>query len=155
MAEVTSSPAVDAINSDLQSKPYQVGVARGFWRLVEATHPTYIFAVTGVGPNGKSVENFFRFELSGYPATAPWVQIWDPATKQQQPETQRPKRGKLQIESFKAWGNHGGSVYRPWDRHSGAHNDWNSKHPELAWNPHRDLSFVLHDLHQILNCPGH
>lgn len=154
MVEIANSPAVDAINSDLQSRPYQVGAARGLWRLVEFTHPSYIFAVTGVGPNGESVEIFFRFELNGYPATAPWVQIWDHATKQQLPADRRPQRGKLQSESFKIWGNHGGSVYRPWDRHSGPHNGWNSKHPELAWNPRRDLSFVLNDLHQILNCPG-
>ncbi len=153
--EVVNSSAVDAITTDLESQRFRVGVSRGFWRLVESTHPVYIFAVSGPGASADDiVEYAFRFELSGYPATAPWVQLWDLTTKQQLPAKQQPSRNELLRQSFKPWGNHGGSVYRPWDRYAGAHNGWNSKYPDLAWNPRRDLSFVLNDLHQILNSPG-
>lgn len=148
MAEVACPPAASAIAADLNSNLFKVGVARGMWRLVEAGFPFYIFAVTEHGSANQDKEHFFRFELSGFPATAPWVQIWDTEHGVELHPEQRPQHNDLQKQSFKAWQN---SVYRPWDRFAGVHNNWNATYPDLAWNPTRNLSFVLNDLYQILN----
>jgi len=152
MAENARPPVLDAIEADLESTAFKVGVARGLWRLVEAKFPFYIFAVTEHGLEGQDKEHFFRLELTGFPAAAPWVQIWDIARGEELPVPQRPQRNTLQNESFKAW--QSPAVYRPWDRFAGAHYGWSTKYPELAWNPTRNLPFVLNDLHQILNRGG-
>jgi hypothetical protein len=137
------------MGADLESAAFKVGVARGMWQLVEAQFPFYVFAVTEDGSEGQDKEHFFRFELNGFPAVAPWAQIWDFAGSVELPLPQRPQRNTLQRESFKTWQQP--AVYRPWDRFAGAHFDWNTKYPDLPWNPSRNLSFVLNDLHQILN----
>ena len=153
MAEDARSPVLDAIDADLASKDFKVGAARGMWRLVEEKFPFYLFAVIEHGSDGQDREHYFRFELNGYPAVAPWAQIWDFARGMELPAPERPRRTGVQRDCFKQWTNPN-AVYRPWDRYSGAHGDWNTKYPELAWNPSRTLSFALNDLYQILNREG-
>ena len=51
--------------------------------------------------------------------------------------------------AFQEWGEN--TVYRPWERHSGAHNNWASSYPNLAWHSKRDITFTLEDLHGLLN----
>lgn len=152
MAEEARPPVLDAIDADLSSKNFKVGVARGLWRLVETKFPFYVFSVTERVSEGQDKEHFFRFELNGFPAAAPWAQFWDLARGVELPVAQRPQSNTLQKESFKAWQHP--AVYRPWDRFAGAHNDWSTKYPDLAWNPTRNLSFALNDLYQILNRGG-
>jgi hypothetical protein len=149
MAEDGRSPVMVAIDTDLDSTEFKVGVARGFWRLVDTKFPVYVFAVTQVLANEASKEYFFRFELDGYPAAAPKVLIWDVEKAQMLEAQLRPNQNQVQRQAFKDWGDH--TVYRPWERCSGAHNNWNSTYPKLAWNPTRKLTFPLNDLHQILN----
>jgi hypothetical protein len=110
--------------------------------------PILIVVIAGIEPDGKDSEYFFRFELTGFPGIAPESKIWDVATNTLLPTNKRPKGSHRVIEAFKSWGSE--SVYRPWDRHGGPHNNWTSTHPELAWHPKRDLTFILEDLHGLL-----
>jgi len=77
-----------------------------------------------------------------------FARVWDLATNALLAADRRPRGSTRVAEAFKAWG--GGTVYRPWDRLAGAHGDWATNYPTLAWNPKRDLTFVLEDLYGLL-----
>jgi hypothetical protein len=119
------------------------------WRAVRIQFPVLIVAVSSVQTDGKAGEFVFRFEVTGYPGVAPEVRIWDPDHDAALPADRRPKGSERTASAFKNWGQE--TVYRPWDRHAGAHSNWNQQHPDLAWNPSRDLAFILGDLHALLN----
>jgi hypothetical protein len=137
-----------AVAADLASTRFQVGEKRGHWRKVLYEFPILIVAIAGIEFDGKDSEYFFRFQLAGFPGIAPESKIWDVATNALLPTNKRPKGSLRVIEAFKSWGSE--SVYRPWDRHGGPHNNWTSTHPDLAWHPKRDLTFILEDLHGLL-----
>lgn len=138
-----------AVDADLASVRFRVGESRGHWRKVSYAFPILIVAVSAVDQDGTDTEYFFRVELTGFPGMAPEVKIWDLAANTPLPENERPKGSNRVIQAFKCWGNEL-SVYRPWDRHGRLHNNWTSTHPDLAWHPKRDLTFILEDLHGLL-----
>jgi hypothetical protein len=142
------SPSEKAVAADLASPRFRVGVKRGHWRQVSYAFPVLIVAVLAIEPDSSSSEYSFRFELTGFPGTAPEVKIWDCATDALLPTGKRLKGSNRVAEAFKSWGSE--TVYRPWDRHGGTHNNWATAHPVLAWHPKRDLAFVLEDLHGLL-----
>jgi hypothetical protein len=142
------NPAERAVLADLSSARFRVGVTRGHWRQVSYAFPFLIVAVAAVETDGSYSEYFFRFELTGFPGTAPEVKIWDCTKNTALATDKRPKGSGRVTEAFKAWGND--TVYRPWDRQGGGHNNWATSHPSLAWNSHRDLTFILEDLHGLL-----
>ena len=142
--------AENAIYADLSAPHFRAGLLRHQWRQVLFTYPILIVGVAAIEKNGESSEYFFRFELTGYPVVAPEVMIWDCATNKLLPTKQRPTGSPRVNEAFKSWGPPD-TIYRPWERTSGTHNDWGKKHPELAWHPKRDLTFILEDLHGLLN----
>ena len=142
------SPTERAIAVDLNSARFRAGIRRGHWRSVSYTFPILVAAVVAIEPDGSRREYCFRFELTGFPGVAPEVRIWDLATSAMLAVDQRPKGSTRIAEAFKAWG--GGTVYRPWDRLAGAHGNWATNYPTLAWNPKRDLTFVLEDLYGLL-----
>ncbi len=143
------NPAVTAIKADLSASRFQAGVVRGLWRIILLEFPILMIAIAATEPEGTANEYVFHFELSGYPGDAPEVFIWDINTNQMLPAAQRPK-GPLRVtKAFGDWDKH--TVYRPWERHSGAHNDWARKYPDLVWHSKRDITFILEDLHGLLN----
>lgn len=143
------NPAKAAADADLASGRLRAGILRNHWRKVSYAFPVLIMAVAAVEPDGTATEYTFRFELSGFPGIAPAVQIWDCATNALLAVDRRPKGTKRVAEAFKNWEPHN-TVYRPWERTSGAHNNWAQSHPDLAWHSKRDLTFVLEDLHGLL-----
>lgn len=145
---ITNDPVQKAIDVDLASARFIVGAMRGQWRKVSYEFPILFVAVAAIDPDGSSGEYFFRFELSGFPAIAPEVKIWDYVANALLDASRRPKGSTRVTQAFKSWGNE--TVYRPWDRHSGTHNNWAKEHPDLAWHPKRDLAFILEDLHGLL-----
>ena len=142
------SPAERAVAVDLDSARFRAGLHRGYWRQVSYAFPILVVAVAAIEPDGSHREYRFQFELTGYPGAAPEVRIWDLASNTLLAPDQRPKGSTRVTEAFKAWG--GGTVYRPWDRLAGAHGNWATYYPTLAWNPKRDLAFVLEDLYGLL-----
>jgi hypothetical protein len=141
-------PAELAVTADLASARFRIGVKRGHWREVSYVFPILVIAVAAVEPNGNPSEYAFRFEMTGFPGTAPDVRIWDCATDVLLAVDQRPKGSNRVTEAFKSWGK--GTVYRPWDRDGGAHGNWATAYPDLAWNAKRDLTFILEDLYGLL-----
>jgi hypothetical protein len=132
----------------MASARFRVGALRGHWRAVTYTFPVLLVCVASVAASGVARSFAFRFELTGFPSAAPEVRIWDLATQAPLAVQLRPRGSARVTESFKDW--QYGTVYRPWDRHAGAHNHWASTYRELAWHAARDLAFVLEDLHGLL-----
>jgi hypothetical protein len=144
----TEDPAKTAADADLVAPRFRAGVLRKHWRRVSFDFPVLIIAVAAVEPNGIASEYCFRFDLSGFPGTAPAVQIWDCATNALLSVNCRPQGSQRVLEAFKNWGPD--TIYRPWERTSGGHNNWAQSHPHLAWHSKRDLTFILEDLHGLL-----
>jgi hypothetical protein len=144
----THSPAEEAVAADLISPRFLAGGARRHWRRVSYRFPILVMAVAAIEPDGSSSEYYFRFELTGFPGVAPEVRMWDAEANAPLAPARRPKGSLRVTEAFKSWGND--TVYRPWDRHAGAHGNWATAYPMLAWHPKRDLTFILEDLHGLL-----
>ncbi len=144
----SENPAQTAVNADLGSARFRAGILRKQWRKVSYSFPVLIMGVTAVEPEGAASEYLFRFELSGFPGMAPAAQIWDTETNAVLAAGRRPKGPLRVVEAFKSWQSE--TVYRPWERTSRTHNNWAQSYPDLAWNPTRDLTFILEDLHGIL-----
>jgi hypothetical protein len=112
-----------------------------------------MLAVSAADRPNSPTEFVLRFELTGYPHTAPTGGLWDVATDNSLPAGQRPK-GARAAQLFRIGGWVGGStaMYAPWDRMGlQTHPDWAQKHRLQAWNPTRDLSFILTNVHEVLN----
>lgn len=143
-----ADPAKDAVAGDLASVRYRAGVIRGHWRQIAYEFPILTVAIGAIEPDGSSSEYCFRFEFTGFPGAAPEVKIWDLTANAPLPSDKRPKGSDRVTKAFQVWGPD--TVYRPWDRHSGVHNNFAKDHPDLAWHPKRDLTFILEDLHGLL-----
>jgi hypothetical protein len=77
------------------------------------------------------------------------VRIWDPDTNGPLAKEKRPQGNTRVTLAFQLWGSD--TVYRPWDRCTGPHNDNAARLPNSAWRIDRTLTFILEDLHGILN----
>lgn len=152
---MSATPAENAVAADLAAPRFKSGVARRQWRIVSYQFPILILAVAAMEPDGAASEYSFKFELTNFPGTAPEVRIWECAANAVLPGHRRPQGSQRVRDAFKVWGND--TVYRPWDRQAGAHGNWSSTHPDLAWHAKRDLTFILEDLHGLLtsNATGH
>jgi hypothetical protein len=139
----------EAVCADLSAPSFLAGLARGYWRVVSFEFPTLLVAIAAATTAGGALTEYgFRFELSNFPNAAPEGRIWDLTGNCLLDVGARPK-GSARVEmAFQAWGQ--GTVYRPWDRHAGAHNNWATTHPAMIWNPSRNLTFIMDDLHGLL-----
>lgn len=137
------------MDADLATPAFLAGVSRGHWRVVDVAFPFLTIAVKTTLPASPVAEYVFQFELSGFPNTPPQVLMWDLETNETLVAAKRPKGSPRINEAFKEWqAPH--PVYRPWERTSGAHGDWATNFPNLAWNASRELTFILDDLHALL-----
>lgn len=145
-----NNPAETAVSVDLAAARFRAGVARRQWRVISYEYPLLVVGIAAVEPDGTASEHAFRFELTGFPGTAPHALIWDATASAHLPVSRRPKGSARVIEAFKDWtAPH--PVYRPWERISGQHNNFAQAHPDLAWHAKRDLAFILEDLYGLLS----
>lgn len=128
------------------------GVAAGQWRLVSVAWPLVLVAVAAAERTGSPSEFVIRFELTGYPHTAPTGSLWDVDADVSLPAERRPKGERGQLFRIDAWTGGATAMYAPWDRVAlQSHPDWAQKYPHDAWNPTRDLSFILAKVREVLN----
>lgn len=142
-------PAAQRVAIELISQEFISGVEAGRWRLVNQAFPIVDIAISATEKDGKPSEYVFRFELTNHPAQAPMARIWDLETNQPLPAAKRPTGNGRVAKAFQSWGTD--TVYRPWERYTGPHNNNAANLPHLAWRSDRNLLFVLEDLHGILN----
>ena len=142
-------PARARVAAELARREFAEGVAKGRWRVVGDDFPRLDIVIAATQPDGTASEYGFRFELTNFPATAPMVRIWDFGKDEPLEKDLRPK-GNRRIEiTFQKWSED--TVYRPWDRQTGPHISNAASVQHLAWRVDRPLTFILEDLHGILN----
>lgn len=129
--------------------PFQSGVDRGKWRLIEIDWPFVIIAITAAKRANAPEEFFFRFELTNYPQDPPTADLWD-IEREIKLEASRRPRGKLRVSlAFRADRN---SLYLPCDRlEIQGHQGWRNQHPSMLWSPDRDITQYTRIIYELLN----
>jgi hypothetical protein len=153
MTANVTAPDERAVFEHLSGGRFLSGAAGGRWRLVSVEWPLAMIAVAAAQRPGSPDEFVLRFELSGYPHTAPTGGLWDLGAGISLPANRRPK-GERAAQLFRTGGWVGGAtaMYAPWDRMGlQAHSGWSEEYPHQAWNRTRDLSFILANVHEVLN----
>lgn len=145
---MVADPSITKVLADLKDEELVAGCDRGQWRIISFDYPRLDFAVAAVELDGSSGEYGFKADLTNYPADAPRVWIWDHGNDRPLPISHRPKGGPRVKGAFKEWGSK--TVYRPWDRMTGPHNNNTRTKPHLAWNADRRLVFIFEDLYGLL-----
>ena len=149
MIVMVADPSALRVKADLNETEFTRGCDTDCWRIVSFEFPILDFAVSATEPDGSLSEYGFRAELSNFPSQPPEVRIWDHSRNLPLERGQRPKGGERVRNAFKHWGPD--TVYRPWDRNTGLHNNNAETFPHLAWNSERRLVFIFNDLYGILN----
>lgn len=153
MTAVVMAPDERALRVHLDSGRFQAGVEAGRWRLICLAWPVAIVGVSAAPREGAPTEFAIRFELGGYPNTTPTGGIWDVEDDVSLAADRRPK-GERAATLFRTDGWAGGAtaMYAPWDRIAlETHVNWAQKAPRLAWHAGRDLTFILDNVHEVLN----
>ena len=145
-------PDERALRNHLDQPAFLEGVGRGRWRVAgQVNWPHLLIAVSAAPRDGSPSEYFLRFDLTGYPATAPTATPWDPVRNAKLADSLRPK-GELVAKVFRTDWKEGEALYAPFDRVAlGDHPDWVQRYPGQAWHPSRDLAWLLRNLHRLVN----
>lgn len=147
------APDERALRGHLASGGFRAGEAAGRWRLVDVTWPFVTVTVAAADRPNSPSEFTLRLECTGYPHTAPTGGVWDLDTNASLAPDLRPKSGRA-AQLFRADGWTGGStaMYAAWDRAGlQGHPEWANTHPRVAWNSTRTLTFILNNVHEVLN----
>ena len=153
MTAVVTAPDARAVRDHLLGGRFQAGAAAGDWRLISQDGRFAIVAVSAAKRPNSPTEFVLRFDLTGYPNAAPSGGLWDLDTNASLMADQRPK-GDRAAQLFRSddWAGGATAMYAPWDRMGlQAHPDWAQTYQHDAWNPTRDLSFILARVYEVLN----
>ena len=150
---MSSIPPDERVFRDHVTSPrFEDGVERGRWRIVgDITWPYVLVAVSAAPRDSAPSEFFLRFDMTGYPESAPTATPWNPTTGDVLEEDLRPK-GERAGHVFRSDWEGGRALYAPFDRvalHS--HSNWRRQHPRRTWESTKDLTWVLQFLHELLN----
>ena len=98
------------------SARFQEGVERGRWQMVgDIAWPVVMIAIAA-GPRGRSPSKYvLRFDLTGYPETAPTATPWNLDTRDALEPALRPK-GEQVGHIFRTDWENGQALYAPFDR---------------------------------------
>ena len=146
------SPDERVFREHLNSARFQEGVDRGRWQMLgNIAWPIVIIAVAAGPRDGAPSEYVLRFDLTGYPETAPTATPWNPTTGDVLDAALRPKGERVGYVFRADWEN-GRALYAPFDRVAlDSHSDWRKKHPRRVWDSSKDLAWFLQVLHEMLN----
>lgn len=149
---MTAAPDKAAFDQDIRAAPFLRGVARGKWRLVDVVWPHAVIAVRAAPRDLSPDEYTLRFELTGYPASAPTAGLWNAATAQYLEGDLRPTGGPNVAIAFRNDWNDGRVLYLPCDRLAlQAHANWSSKYAARAWRSGSDITHYLEVVYELLN----
>lgn len=157
------APDQRAVRDHLRGGRFCSGVADGRWRLVHEVGPEVgvetlvgwpfvVVAVSAATRPNSPTEFAIRFDLNDYPNQAPTGGIWDVDADVSLAADRRPK-GEDIAQLFRTDGWTGGAtaMYAPWDRLGlQTHPEWAQNYPQYAWNPGRELTFILENVHARL-----
>ena len=144
------TPDERAFRADAAKAAFRLGEADGRWRLLSITWPHALIAVAAKDRR----EFVLRFDLAGYPATAPTAGPWDVERNAILAFDlwPRSKGGRLGTIFRTNWKN-GSALYLPCDRESFAgHDNWRTEMPSKIWRPSAGSVQYLELVHEILHC---
>ena len=146
------SPDERSFREHVKSPRFLDGVGRGRWQVVgDIAWPIVMIAVAA-GPRDSAPSRYvLRFDLTGYPETAPTATPWNPTTGDVLEPALRPKGERVGFVFRTDWEN-GRALYAPFDRVAlNSHADWRKQHPRRVWDSSKDLAWLLQILHEMLN----
>ena len=146
------SPDERVLRYHVTSTRFQEGVERGRWRIVgDTAWPVVLVAVAAAPRDSAPFEYFLRFDLAGYPDTAPTATPWSLTTGDVLQQELRPKGARVG-HVFRADWENGRALYAPFDRVAlNSHPNWQTEHPRRVWDSSKDLTWLLQILHEMLN----
>lgn len=146
------SPDERSFREHVKSPQFQNGLGRGRWKMVgDMAWPNVMIAVSAGQREGAPSEYVLRFDLTGYPETAPTATPWNPTTGDVLELALRPKGERVGYVFRADWEN-GRALYAPFDRVAlDSHPDWRKQHPRRVWDSSKDLAWLLQILHEMLN----
>lgn len=152
MRTVSMSPDERVLRQHVASARFQEGVARGRWQIVgDIAWPVATIAVSAGTRDSAPSEYVLRFNLAGYPETAPTATPWNPTTGGVLEATLRPKGARVGRVFRTDWEG-GRALYAPFDRVAlNGHSSWKTQHPRRVWDSSKDLAWLLQILHEMLN----
>ena len=147
-----TSPDERVLREHVVGARFQEGVGRGRWRLVgDIAWPVVLVAVSAGPRDNAASEYVLRFDLTGYPDTAPTATPWNSTTGDVLEQELRPK-GERVGHVFRTDWEGGKALYAPFDLvalHS--HSEWKEQHPRRVWDSSKDLTWLLQILHEMLH----
>jgi hypothetical protein len=145
------TPDERTIRTHIEEARFQAGVEAGRWRLLGLTWPHATFAISAAPRSDSPAEFVLRLDVAGYPHSAPTGSLWDRNSDCSLDPARRPKGDRAAHVFRTDWGS-GAAMYAPWDRIAlESRADWAQRHPHETWNPTRDITFVLSNVHNVLN----
>ncbi len=146
------TPDRATLERDLAAAPFEEGVARKRWRLVEIAWPYVLIGISA--RDGR--EYILRLEGCGYPAEPPTGGLWDVRRNAFLDERSWPK-GDAVFSSVIRWDwRQGAAIYFPLDRVSRmGHPAWVTQYPHLVWSPAKGVVQYVAEVHRHLNSRGY
>jgi len=145
-------PAEAALRADLEGGRFLRGVTQKKWRLISLSWPDALIAISAAERKGSPSEYVFRFDLNGYPTSAPTAGLWDVDKNQLLAGEDRPTGGPNVAIAFRSDWENGRALYLPCDRVAlDSHVDWKLKYAMRAWRAGADITHYLGMVHEILN----
>jgi hypothetical protein len=143
-------PDERALRAHVTGARFQIGVDRGEWRLAGITWPHVLIAVAAAERPDSPTEVGLRFELSGYPTTAPIAAPWDLERDTPLDTSKWPKGDRVGKAFNPSWKTD--ALYIPCDRAAlPGHDGWKGQHPKYLWDGGKDITFYLRLVHEMLN----
>jgi hypothetical protein len=157
VTDIVIAPDERAVHAHLDSGAFLAGVAAGRWSVLEVAWPHVTIMISAAPREGAPPGYAIRFELTGYPTTAPTGCIWDIERNEPLAAGLRPKGDEVGILfRVDGWAAAPNAMYAPWDRLAlPGHDHWLTDAPHLAWHPGRTLTFILNELHRILHADAY
>ncbi|MCW3122609.1 MAG: hypothetical protein JWQ38_2101 [Flavipsychrobacter sp.] len=134
------SPDLSAFIRDVEKVDFQTGITEGSWG-IEDDHPQYpswpiVFIWIKASPKENHPNKFYlRFNLEGYPSTAPTACLWDMQLNTQLHESKRPRGDRYVSAVFHSGMTLGNALYLPCDRVAmvGHESTWRDSQSNLWW----------------------
>lgn len=143
----TGAAGPRALVAHLDDLKFVAGTARRWWTVHRVAWPELDVTV-----RGEHTGVTLRFDLTGYPATAPTAQPWDLPGNAPLPPQHWPQGPRASLVFNPDWSRAvGGALYLPFDRRAQTgHECWDTQFPEQTWHPNRSIRDYLLQVREIL-----
>lgn len=149
-------PDTAILHQHVNDADFQTGVDNGRWGISNenSEYPTWPVIIIWIKatPKTNGPERFyFRFDLSGYPSSAPTACPWNIETSTRLDNGSWPKGSRFVSNTFNPGWNPA-ALYAPCDRIAmQGHDGWRTQFPDLWWQPSFKITVYLNFLHRLLN----